>query len=316
MNMIRRLTVTATTVWFVCISRPATSAVFSPIAPGDVIFNEFFDGWHKLDPTTNEVTELPWPSLHNTVEIQFDTDGAILYSSSNQIFRLNPLTGGATSLGVPGLGLVDGFVVEPSGDLLIANSDEVSRYARSTGQLSTVATGAFFSPNGIAQAADGRVFITEFFEDLLEVDPATGGYSLVTGTELSIPGLIAVRSDGDLIVENFSPSVLYRIDPDTGLRTLFSDDLPTFVREFALDAADNLWLSSTDGIFRYDSPGGAKTLAAADTFFSPQGLAVVPLGWTPPPVPEPATMTLALFCVGALALSPRWISGSSATHPI
>lgn len=302
MNATRHLVFTTIAAYFFCLYSAATAAVVSPItiSPGDIIFNEFFDGWHKLDPTTHQVTPLPWPDLSSTVEIQFDTDGAILYDTNDEIQRLDPRTGIVTALGIPGLQAVDGFVVEPSGDLLIANSGEVSRFTRSTGQLSTVATDTFFSPAGIAQGGDGRVFITEFFEDLLEIHPATGGYSHVTNEELSIPGLIAVRSDGDLIIENFSPSVLYRVDPDTGARTLFSDDLPTFVSEFALDVDDNLWLSSTDGIFRYDSHGGGKTLVAAGTFFSPKGIAVVPQGWKPPPVPEPASLTLALLTVGTM----------------
>jgi streptogramin lyase len=270
------------------------------LSPGDIVFNEFFDGWHKLDPTTNQVSQLPWPMLRDVVEIRFDTDGAILYDANDQIYRLHPTTGLVTSLNIPGLSNVDGFVVEPSGDLLIANSREVLRYTRSTAELTTVATASFFSPAGIDQGSDGRVFITEFFEHLLEINPATGNYSLVTSAEFSNPGLIAVRSDGDLIVENFSPDVLYRINPQTGERTLYSDDLPTFVSEFVLDDADNLWLTSTDGIYRYGSQGGLKTLVAADTFFSPKGIAVVPQGWTAPRVPEPATASMVLLTVGTL----------------
>ncbi|CAK9037541.1 Acetylxylan esterase (Acetyl-xylooligosaccharide esterase) [Durusdinium trenchii] len=296
----RHLVLTSVAALFTFFCGTATAALVSPIAPGDIIFNEFFEGWHKLDPNTHQVTRLPWPVLRNTVEIQFDTDGAILYDTDSQIQRLNPLTGHVRSLKVAGLQNVDGFVVQPTGDLLIANNLEVSRYSRTTGVLSTLATETFFAPAGIAQSEDGRVFITEFFENLREIDPMTGGRSLVTSAELSIPSLIAVRSDGDLIVKNFSPSVLYRIDPDTGTRTLFSDDLPTFPSEFTLDAADNLWLTSTDGIYYYDKQGGVKTLVASGTFFSPKGIAVVPDGWTPPPVQEPSTIVLAAIPMAAM----------------
>jgi streptogramin lyase len=271
----------------------------SPIAAGDVIFTEFFDGWHKLDPNTGVVTELPWPQTFASY-IEFDVDGAILFGSDGSPSRLNPLTGGVTPLSVPGLSGTDGFVVEPSGDLVFANSTAVSRYSRATGMTATISSGAFFSPNGIARGADGRLFLTEFFADLWQISPETGIRSGVTPTELTIPDLIEVRSDGDLIVENFSPELLYRIDPDTGATSVFTSDLPAIVRGMALDAANDLWVSSGEGIFRYPSAGGAKTLVFDDSLFSPFGIAVVPLSWTPPPVPEPSSAVLAAITLVAL----------------
>lgn len=273
----------------------ASPAFVLAIAPGDIIFTEFYDGWHKLDPATGVVTQLPWDdSSIFTETIRFDTNGAVLVDDApSAIHRINPANGHEVDLHVPGISLIDGFVVEDSGDLLIANSGEVSRFTRSAGVTSTVTTSTFFSPNGIARGADGRVFITEFFEDLWEVSPTTGARSTVTGTDLSIPGLIAVRSDGDLIVENFSPGVLYRIDPDTGAVSLFTDDLPSIVNGFALDSVDNLWLTATDGLYRYDASGGPKTLVYTETFFNPSAIAVVPDGWTFHDIPEPGAACLA-----------------------
>ena len=282
-----------------CASSSTVHALpISPLAPGDIIFTEFYEGWHKLDPVTGIVTELPWPdSSIFTRYVEFDADGAILFDDfGDQIKRFNPSSLRTRNLNVPGLSFTDGFVVEPNGDLLIANNRDVSRFSRVDGTTSVITGDTFFSPHGIARGSDGRVFITEFFDGLWEIDTTTNTRSRITSFDFSIPDLIAVQSDGDLIVENFSPGVLYRIDPDAGSVSLFTDDLPTFVRDFAVDADDNLWLTSTEGIFRYGSNGGAKTLVASDTFFSPRALAIVPPNWVSPPVPEPTTTTLAV-CV-------------------
>jgi streptogramin lyase len=285
----------------VCSALVAPVMAASPIAPGDIVFTEFFDGWFKLDPSSGQVTALPWaPAPVFTQHLAFDIDGAILFDGfEGAVSRLNPHSGNISPLNIPGLSFTDGFVVEPNGDLLIANNQAVSRFSRTAHTTTTVTTGTFFSPNGITRTADGRVFITEFFEDLWEINPATGAKSHVTSFAFSIPMLIATRSDGDLIVENFSPDALYRVDPDTGAVSPFTDDLPTFVRNFALDANDNLWLTSSDGIYRYSGSGGAKTLIASGTFFSPKAIAIVPPGWTPP-VPEPSTLVMAL--IAALAM--------------
>jgi len=293
----------------VCSSVVATGAApAARLAPGDILFTEFFEGWHKLDPTTGQVTQLPWPMSSNfTRHIEFDVDGAILFDDfGGAIKRFNPTTGRTTNLNVPNLFQPDGFVVETNGDLLIANGGEISRFSRVWGTTSTVTGGSFFSPRGIARGADGRVFATEFFDDLWEIRLATGTRKLVTTTALSIPDSIAVRSDGDLIVENFSPSLLHRINPNTGAVSLFSSTLPTFVREYALDASDNLWLSSSDGIHKYPNTGGSGALIAGGTFFSPRAIAVVPANWTVPPVPEPSTFNITILAIVMATLRGRW----------
>ena len=301
--LLRTLVIGATYFVF---SGPAAHAVaVSPIAPGDIIFTEFFNGWHKLDPVTGQVTPLPWPKSSNfTKTLTFDIGGAILYDDFNgEVKRLNPLTGAVRSLNVPGVSLTDGFVVESNGDLLIANSGAISRYSRASQQTTTVTSGTFFAPNGIASGAHGRVFITEFFNDLWEIDPVSSARSWVTSADLSIPSLIEVRSDGDLIVKNFSPSQLNVIDPDTGSVALFSSDLPTFVRDIVLDANDALWLTSTDGIFRYDSSGGNRTLIASGTFFSPRAIAIVPQNWKAHAIPEPTAYALSLIAITLIGLN-------------
>jgi streptogramin lyase len=282
--------------------------VVSPIAPGDVIFTEFFDGWHKLNPATGVVTPLPWPeSTASADRLAFDVDGALLFNNrGGELQRLNPVTGFVSSVPLPGnIAPVD-FAVASTGDLLLAESGGVSLFSRATNTVVPITSDQFFAPRNIARGQNGRTFITEFFDDLWEINAASGGRtSIDPSIALSIPSLIAVRSDGDLIVKNFSPSVLYRIAPNTGAVTLFSEDLPSAVRDMALDASNNLWLSSNGGIFRYDAAGGPGTLIAEYSFFSPQAITIVPQGWKPPPVPEPSAAVLAALAATGLGIPRR-----------
>ena len=129
---------------------------------------------------------------------------------------------------------------------------------------------------------------------MLEIDLESGTTSPIANFAFSLTGLIASRADGRLLVESrFPQRGLHLINPDTGETTTFASDQPTFTDGFAFDSDGSLWVSGVpDGLIKYGSAGGAKTPIYDATFFSPTALAVVPLDWTPPPVPEPTTLVL------------------------
>ena len=157
----------------------------------------------------------------------------------------------------------------------------------------------FFSVKGVAVGPTNRIFLPEFFDDLWEANPTTGGISRVPVTEgLGTTGLIAVQpTTGDLIAYLWPDRELIRIDPDTGASSLLSADLPEFPKGLAAEADGNVVLSSLDGVFRYDGVSGARTtltLQQPGEFFSPHGIAVVAT------IPEPST--LILLATGAFGL--------------
>jgi streptogramin lyase len=243
--------------------------------PGDIIITEFFDGWHKIDPDTGIAVELNF-AHSDSLHLALDGAGNILFSDgTDSIKKLNPANSQITTLPVTDVQFIDGFVVEPSGSLLIADDNSVDRFDPAIPNTGEIASRDFFGPAGIASGPNGRVYVTEFFDDLWEVNPASGGLSPVTATEILLPDLIAVRPDGDLIVHDFNNNLL-RIDPDTGGVTTFSTDLPTFPSAIAVEANGDLLMTSTDGVFRFDASTGVRTPLTTGTFFSPKGIVVIP----------------------------------------
>lgn len=304
----RKLTGLLIAILAITLANSAQAAPQSPIAPGDIIFSEFFNDWHKLDPTTGQVTELvewnqglgvPGFQLTPRTTIAFDTDGSLLYDAfDGTIVRLNPLTGVRST--VTNQFPPRGFVVESNGDLLIAQIDGIVRFSRATQSTAYLTGRPTFSARGIARSDDGRVYVTDFFSGILEIDSVSGARSPVTDVDFRTPDLMAVQPSGQLIVNRFLSDALYRVDPDSGDVDIFTNVSPAFVQGFAADAAGNIWLSSTDGIFKYPSVGGPGALVAEDMFFRPGVIAVVPLDWTPPPVPEPCSA--ALVCLGSVCV--------------
>jgi hypothetical protein len=253
----------------------AAAAGAMPFQPGDIVITEFFEGWLKIDPISGNVTELPFEHTFSS-HIAFDLDGNLLFADdTDSISKLDVSTGHATPLPVVGVQFIDGFVVEAEGSLLVAEDNSVDRFVPSGPSTSSVASRDFFGPAGIARGDDGRVYVTEFFEDLWEVNPANGALSPVTSMDLNVPDLIVVRPDGNLIVHDFNNHLL-KINPDTGSVTTYSENLPTFPQAITVEADGDLLMTSTEGVFRFDASTGMRTLLAEGTFFNPHGIAVMP----------------------------------------
>jgi streptogramin lyase len=289
----------------------AEAALQSPIAPGDIIFAERFRGWQKLDPATGQISEItPWneavrpgPSTF-AKSISFDVDGAILYSSSTDIFRLNPWTGEITSvLTFPEPSTAGGFVVESNGDLLLADPEEgilrFSRATQTTTKVVPIRRGSL--PSGIdriTRTSEGRVFVAGGSPKVFELDLQAGTASnLVTTNQTQVQRIVS-HPDGRVLIRAGLPSEVLLVDPDTGNAQVFSDQMDTFLEdEFAFDETGNLWQSIDlpSGIYKYPSTGGNPTLYTTGSIFNPGAITVVPLNWSPPPVPEPSGIALVTF---------------------
>lgn len=295
----------------IVIANFAQAASHIPISPGDIIFTELFNGWHKLNPTTGEISVIEdwnfpresaadWKPL---TTLTFDADGALLYDSSSWILRLDPRTGTRSYLEMAAFSLqVRGFVVEPTGDLMFAMGPKITRYSRDTQLISDI-TDRFIFPRAIAQDDNGRIYVTGAIEGVLEIDPANGSTTKVNDFRFDSIASVAIQSDHELIVHDGSRNVLYRIDSVTGDVQVFADELPNFVQDFAVDNSGDLWLTSPSGLYKYPSTGGSGKLVVGGTSFSPQVIAVVPANWTPPPVPEPTALTL--LCFGSIGFLRR-----------
>lgn len=115
----------------------------------------------------------------------------------------------------------------------------------------------FNSPASIAVEADGQIVIADHDLDaVMRVNPITGSLSLISGESrgsgppILFPGSIAVEADGRLIVSGFD---LLRIDPDTGDRTMISDQVGGAL---AVEANGDLVVAIDDAILRVNPTTG------------------------------------------------------------
>ncbi|MFN2374916.1 MAG: NHL repeat-containing protein [Candidatus Binatia bacterium] len=163
-------------------------------------------------------------------------------SSSDAVFRVDPVTGNRTvvsGLGV-GLGTALDFpypiTVEASGDILVAdNSNRIFRIDPASGDrtvLSSTSVGTgpdFITPRGLAVEASGDILVANFNGDsIFRVDPATGDRTVVSdavtgaGDEFGGPWGVAVAANGDILIADAGGTSVLRVDPVSGDRTLIS----------------------------------------------------------------------------------------------
>ena len=266
-----------------------------PLSRGEIVITETFNDLFRIDPGTGQKAALDPGSFDPRDMIQIDGGlGVVAVDFMDRLVRFDPESLAVTPLTATLFpGAVD-LAVEPSGDILVADQDRIFRVDHATGVTQPLVddpniNGGFFSISSLAVGPTGRIFITEFFREIWEINPATGAATTPFFPNAgSILDLIDIRSDGDIIVQDFPSGNLLRINYDTRVVTTFATGLPTFTQDLAIEADDDVVVSSLEGIFRYDSTTGAESLLTPDeTFFSPRAIAVAP-------VPEPSTMALAL----------------------
>jgi hypothetical protein len=261
-----------------------------PLTAGEIVITEFFKDMYRIDPGTGAKSSMT-PGAFDPGDA-IEIDGArqvIAVDKTDRLVRFNPATLGVAPLAPSVLlpGATD-LAIEPSGTILVLSQSDIVRVNPVTGQATTLVNhlnvnGGFFGPSGIAVGPTGRIFVTEFFESAWEINASTGNASkLPLSREISHGSTIKVRSDGDLIVRE-SNSALLRVSPDTGAISFYWYGLPGFPKDFALEADDDVILTSSLGLFHYDASTGQQsplTMIGGDDFFGPEAIAIAPDGDT------------------------------------
>jgi len=178
------------------------------------------------------------------------------------------------------------------GDMLVtisssARPDAVIHRDSSTGDLSIVSSGGFFSnPFGIALTANGAILVADRGRRaVILVDPVTGLQSIFSsGGFFSAPNGIAVEANGDILVADDGLGVI-RLDRVTGDQTLVSSGgflvRPTGI---AVEANGDILVADapnfgSGGVFRVNPVTGDQTLVSSGGFLlDPSGIAVAANG--------------------------------------
>jgi len=268
----------------IILSSPVPALANAPLAPGEIVITEFFEDLWRIDPATGGKSVLNSGTFDPRDIIAIDANRHVLaIDNDDQLVRFNPTTLAVTPLTTSSFPSAKDIALEPSGNVLVVADDNIFRVNPTSGVTTTLVdrenvNDGFFGPAGIAVGATGRIFVTEFFEQLWEINPATGAAAVLPRSrEVELATFIDVRSDGDLIVRDFNLGDLLKINPNTGLVTTFATGLPTFTADLEIEEDNDIVIASTDGVFRYDASTGAETPLAIDgPLFSPQAIAVAP----------------------------------------
>ncbi|HEX6961345.1 MAG TPA: hypothetical protein VF175_05725 [Lacipirellula sp.] len=256
----------------------------SGLSAGTIVITEFFEELMRINPSTGAKTVMPDGAFDPRDILAIDAARRIVaIDEADRLVRFNPATLTVTPLTSTLFPLAVDLAIEPSGNVLVVDNQDLFRVNIASGMTTTLVNhenvnGGFFSPRGITVGPTGRVFLTEFFEQAWEYIPASGMVlELPLPEEVTLASVIDARSDGDLIVRDFDVGDLLRIDPDTGDVTTFATGIPALTHDFALEADDDVVLTSSEGVFRYAAASGAETPLTIDaTFFEPLGIAVAP----------------------------------------
>lgn len=280
--------------WLVSIATAAPPSTFSP---GDLLLDEFFNGWHHVDPNSGQATPLTYPSASSSIDdVVVDHSGrAVFASNGTDLYELD-LNSQQLSVILTLPNAIDGIAVSSLEKVYVATDREVVAVDRVNHTYQTLKTDTFFAPQAIAlNPVDGFLYVSEFFNDLWRINPTTGQSTRVNvpvGSGTFWDDLVALPN-GDLVAVDSSRNIT-RIDTVTGLTSVFSPDMPPFpMRSMAVDLEGNIVVTAASSIFRYNGLTGARSvLTPSATFFSPHGVAVVPVAVTI--VPEPASASLAI----------------------
>ena len=239
--------------------------------------------------------------------------GVTSRSGPGAIFRVDPVTGDrmivsddTTGSGI-GLSQPWGLAVESDGNLVMTDIYDphrgVTRVNPVTGDrmvVSNYRTGSgpsFERPGKLAIEADGSLVAAEGGA-LIRVDPVSGDRTIVSddttgsGPVLSFARGLTVEADGSLVVSGpksgFGHSVLMRVDPVSGDRTIVSDDTtgsgPDLLGSWDLVVETDSSIVALDwprkAVMRIDLVSGDRMIVSDDTtgsgqvFSRPGGLVI------------------------------------------
>ncbi len=263
-------------------SAASARAANAPLQPGEIVITEFFDPMYRINPATGFKSLLEPGTFQPSDLLAVDAARRIVaIDKASQLVRFDPVTKGLTSLTSTPFPSAQGLAIEPNGNVLVVSGDDILVNLAS-GMTTTLVdnvnvNGGFFGPKGIAVGPTGRIFVTEFFKFAWEINAATGAASMLSlSRDLVHPNVVEVRSDGDLVVME-SNTNLVRISPSSGAVDMMWYGLPGFSKDMAIESDNDILVTSTSGVFRFDASSGAQSALTWDRpFFNPSGIAVAP----------------------------------------
>ncbi|MEM9021051.1 MAG: hypothetical protein AAGC44_10845 [Planctomycetota bacterium] len=263
-----------------------------------IVITEFFDNFGLVDPSGPSAAPLllspsnPFGTPGLPDQLLLESSGNLVFTDFAQVRRLDPLTGVISDLAMPSSASLIGLAMEADGTILATDPGALYRINPTSGLVTEIPNAeAFYGPGDLTVAGNGDIYLLEFFQDLLRVDPVTLAFTPVAvDRNYTNASLIEALPNGDLVIVDSQRDV-YVFDPDTHTSTQVPIDLGTSVpRGSAIGTSGQFLLATNQALLEIDLTTGASvTLTPDETFFAPydavQGTITVP---------EPASATVLL----------------------
>ena len=173
-------------------------------------------------------------------------------SSDSRLYRVNPTTGGTTTLSDdPRLDATNDPVFGPNGLIYFVDYESFSAngavfsYNPKTHATKVVSQDEQFTqPVAIARAPSGDLFVadigpTSSADDgaIFRVNPKNGNTKLINTPAIAEPGAIVIPPNGKLIVSDLSDPFVYRVNPGNGGLTTIANESDGLVAEGGMTRA-------------------------------------------------------------------------------
>jgi len=193
---------------------------------GELILSTDNGVW-RLDPITGIQTEIANAGdafLDSPIGLDLNAAGDIIVIDDDGlgngiVVKIDPVSGMETLItSEPTLAGSSALAIEPSGDIIVLNVEDLFRINPTSGITTLLTSGLLAEKIVINDAGD----IFAGGSEVVKIDPATGtatviasGFDIITG--------IGVESDGNIIVvETGGTTIIHRVNPVTGVKTTVS----------------------------------------------------------------------------------------------
>ena len=113
-----------------------------------------------------------------------------------------------------------------------------------------------------AQLVDGDIIISEFFEDVFQIDPVNRSQTNIFNQGLFLESIVGV---GNTIFSRDFGEGIVEIDLSTGTSSLIAGS-PTSVNELTFDQNENLIITGNDGVQHYNTTTGVFSTITTDGY--------------------------------------------------
>lgn len=113
------------------------------------------------------------------------------------------------------------------------------------------------------QLVDGDIIISEFFDDVFQIDPANRTQTNIFSQNLFLGSIVG---NGNVIYSSDFGEGIVQIDLSSDTSTLIAGTPSTSVSELTFDQNDNLLISSNSGVQRYNTTTGVLSTITTDSY--------------------------------------------------